>query len=102
MPIKTPEDIRLILSAVRALTGAIPPTLVSVSVEHKDNILYWQCVFDENASENEIELLTTAAAEFISDFPDQELKETYLRKVPSIVNTNLTNLVYLRYEVSTQ
>ncbi|TXK74674.1 hypothetical protein [Mesonia sp. K4-1] len=91
-------DISLILSGVRALLGHVPNTLRFVSVELKDEIIHWKCVFDSKANEKDIELLSQAAGELISDFPKYELNE-----ISEIVDfpakgIPLKNLIYYRHE----
>jgi hypothetical protein len=97
-PIKSDNDVSLILSAVRALTGQVPSSLISVSVEQNDNTLHWKCIFDKKAPEKDLELLSAAAAEFISDFNDCQLQESIVRMQEGEVPELLRNLVYLRYE----
>jgi|GEM_PF-1795744 len=99
-PIKSDNDISLILSAVRALTGHVPPSLISVSIEQNTNTLSWQCIFDKNAPGEDLELLSAAAAEFISDFNDCQLHESIVRLKEGESPELLKNLVYLRYEAS--
>ncbi|MEJ0104547.1 MAG: hypothetical protein WDO19_19180 [Bacteroidota bacterium] len=73
--IKEEDNVRLIVSSVRALWGCVTPTLRSVSVEFNENKIIWQCIFDENATDEDLELLTDAAGEVISDFPDLDIRE---------------------------
>jgi hypothetical protein len=97
---RTDIDNSLILSSVRALWGMVPPTLRSVSVELRDDKIVWQCLFDENASEDDFGLLSSAAAEIIADYNVYGLEEV-LKKVPlSDKLENLKNVVYYRHEHS--
>lgn len=96
--IKTQEDNILVLSSVRALLGAVTPHLRSVSVELRETNIVWQCIFDTDATEDDLELLSAAAAEVIADFSDYVIEEV-IRKVPYPQKTSyLKNLVYLRHE----
>ena len=92
------EDISLILSGVRSLHGAIVPSLRSVSIELRNNQICWQCLYDETASDEELELLSAAAAEVIADFPDYTLEEIIKRVPRSLQMDHLRNLIYLRHE----
>ncbi len=96
--LKTKEDINLILSSVRALWGAIVPSLRSVSIGLHDNKIIWQCIFDDNATHDELELLSAAAAEVIADFPDYGLEEIIKQVAYPQKVENLKNLIYLRHE----
>lgn len=97
---RSKQDIALILSAVRALTGAVPPSLISVSVAFNENTIQWQCLLDEQATDEELEILSVAAAEVIADFPAYDLHEWIKRVAPGEKPSLLGNLVYLRYEPS--
>lgn len=95
---KTPDDIKLILSSVRALWGLVTPNLRSVSIELNDNIIFWQCIFDKDATESELELMSDASSEVIADFNTYKIKEDILI-IPFPERTScLKNLVYLRRE----
>lgn len=74
------------------------PPLRSASVEWKDNIIVWKCVFDTTATADDYELMSIAAAEIIADFPDAELEEIYVTiPAPESVKP-LQHLIYLRHE----
>lgn len=96
--LKTKEDVNLILSSVRALWGAIVPSLRSVSIGLQNNKVTWQCIFDDNATNDELELLSAAAAEIIADFPGYGLEEIIKRVPYPHKAEHLKNLIYLRYE----
>ncbi len=96
--LKSQQDISLTLSAVRALLGNVTPPLRSASVEWKVNTIVWKCVFDTTATAEDYELMSTAAAEIISDFPDAELEEIYLTVAPPESVEPLEHLVYHRHE----
>lgn len=96
--LKSQQDISLTLSAVRALIGNVTPALRSASVEWKENTIVWKCVFDTTASAEDYELMSTAAAEIISDFPDAELEEIYVTIPPPESVEPLQQAVYSRHE----
>lgn len=95
---KSPKDISLTLSAVRALLGNVTSPLRSASVEWKENTIIWKCVFDTTATADDYELMSIAAAEIISDFPDAELEEIYLTVEPPESVEPLEHLIYHRHE----
>jgi len=95
---KNKIDISLILSGVRALLGHVPSALRQVSVEVNDDTIYWKCVFDSNANEKDIELLSQASAELISDYSNYKLKEIYEVIEYPTKGSSLKNLIYYRHE----
>jgi hypothetical protein len=97
---RTDKDITLILSGVRALIGEVTPSLRSASVQLNDNKVIFKCVFDETATEDDFELMSTVAGEIIADFPDCDLEEI-IQKVPPPEPTNpLKNVLYHRHEAN--
>lgn len=96
--IKTEEDLKLMLSSMRALLGEITPTLRSVSIELRGKIIIWQCIFDTEATDDDFELANIASGEVIADYNDYGLEEIITRiPYPNKMN-HLKNLVYLRHE----
>lgn len=95
---KTEKDISLILSGVRALIGEVTPSLRSASVEWDGNKVIFKCVFDETATEDDLELMSAAAAEIIADFPDYDLQEIIQKVSPPNPTTPLKNVLYHRHE----
>jgi len=92
------QDRKLIMSSVRALWGEITPSLRSVSIEIQETTILWQCLFDADGTDDDFELLSSAATEVIADFKDYDLKEI-ITKVPFLNSMNhLKNLIYLRHE----
>jgi hypothetical protein len=88
----------LIISSVRALWDMITPSLRSVSVELRDNKIIWQCIFDEDGTEDDFELMSSAAGELIADYSNYGLEEI-IKKIPKNVKVqNLENLIYSRHE----
>lgn len=98
---KTQQEINVSirLSAQRALWGVVPPALRSVSVDAQEPVVYFRCIFDRDATEDDKELLSCAATELIADFPDSwDIKEEYLViPVPERMQ-HLKFLVFQRYE----
>jgi hypothetical protein len=93
------EDIHLILSGTRALIGEITPSLRSVSLEERNTTIFWKCVFDTNATEDDFELLSAAAAQVIADFPNVNGLEEIIIVIPFPKPTEpLKNLIYHRHE----
>ncbi|WP_192820970.1 hypothetical protein [Rufibacter sp. LB8] len=92
----TEIDVKLILSGVRALWGNVPNSLRSVSIELNNEKIIWKCAFDQNATQEDFELLSDAAGEVIADFPNyglEEISETIqLPDKPEF----LSNLIFLR------
>lgn len=55
-------------------------------------------MFDTTATAEDYELMSTAAAEIISDFPDAELEEIYVTIPPPESVEPLQQAVYSRHE----
>ncbi len=88
----------LIISSVRALWNMITPNLRSVSIELRDKTIVWQCIFDENGTEDDFDLMSSAAGEVIADFNEYGLEEI-IKKIPKDIKVqNLENLIYSRNE----
>ncbi len=95
---KTQDDSKLILSSVRALWGLVTPHLRSVSVEMRDNTIFWQCIFDKDATEGDLEFMSEASSEVIADFKSNKINEN-IQIIPFPEKTrHLKNLIYLRNE----
>ena len=59
----------LLISAQRALLGAVPSTLRAVSLGVEGQTIVFRAVFEPGASEDDRELLSVAATEVLADFP---------------------------------
>ena len=95
----TEEDNKLILSSIRALQGEITSSLRSVSVELQEKKVFWQCLFDSDATEDDFELMSVACAEVIADYPWGYTLEEIIKYVPVPEDMkHLKNLIYLRHE----
>ena len=95
---KSKNDISLILSSVRALWGVVTPSVRSVSTEIRNDTIIWQCIFDIEATEEEMELMSDAASEVISDFNNLTLDERIIKIHSPIKIDHLKNLIFLRKE----
>ena len=95
---KTKEDQHLILSCVRALQGEVTSSLRSVSAEFRYGKIIWQCVFDSEATDDDFDLVSSAAGEVIADFNDYGLEEIIIKVAFPEKMKNLDNLIYLRHE----
>lgn len=92
-------DVQVQLSAQRALWGQVPPTLRAVSVDIDERKVSFRCIFDEEMTEDDWELLSAAAAEIIADFAEPyTIEEEYLEVESSCQMNHLKHLVYLRHE----
>ena len=96
---KNPNVTDLTMSATRALWGHVSPCLRTASVEFSEDTIYWRCLFDSDATDDDIELASMAGAELIADFSHPWEFEEDLRIVPfPEALTNLEYLVYHRHE----
>lgn len=95
---KTEKDISLILSGVKALIGEVTPCLRSASVEWNGNKVIFKCVFDETATDEDLELMSAAATEIIADFSDCDLEEIVQKVSPPEPTNPLKNVLYHRHE----
>lgn len=94
-----PDDVLLRLSAQRALWGAVPDSLRAVSAELHDHTIHWRVVFDRPPSEAVLDLLSSAAAEVISDFPSSWTIDEEFVVIPTPAPMeHLRWLVFLRHE----
>ncbi|HRJ51579.1 MAG TPA: hypothetical protein PLE99_02340 [Candidatus Thiothrix moscowensis] len=88
----------LLPSALRALQGNIPASLRAFSAEYRAGTIHLRSIFDETATDAEVELLSIAAAEIIADFPALNLEEEYLRGTATDAMAHLALPVFLRDE----
>ena len=88
----------LLLSAMRALWGAVPRSLRAVSVQEREGTVEWLCVFDGSQTASDVSLLGEAAASVVSDFPDADFREFYETSQPPAKPRRLLELVFLRAE----
>lgn len=59
----------LLLSAQRALLGAVSPALRGVTVGARDKVVLFRCYLDGPIAEEDREALQVAGTEIIADFP---------------------------------
>jgi hypothetical protein len=94
------ERSRLLLSAQRALLGAVPCNLRAVSVELRGSVLLFRAVFAHKPTDEETELLSVASTEIVSDFPQvMDVKEEFLVLPPPTRPEHLAEPVFLRAEL---
>jgi hypothetical protein len=62
------DIVSLRLSAMRALWGIVTPNLRKMSIKETDNVISVYFYYDQNPSEEEIDLSEDAATEVIADF----------------------------------
>lgn len=94
------QSMYLRLSALRALLGHVPPSLRAVSVALLGSeVVGFRAIFDEGATDAEVELLSIAATEIIADFssPWRIAEECVICAAPAPME-HLTYLIFLRYE----
>lgn len=90
---------RLLLSAQRALLGAVPSSLRGASIEAQGDTILWQCVFEREPTEEEKEMVSIAGTEIIADFPEAKKIEGKLLVQPSPLEIpHLVNIVFQRFE----
>jgi hypothetical protein len=92
-------DVRLRLSAQRALLGAVPKTLREVSVELQGSVLRFRAVFEQEPSDDERELLSVACTEIVADYPDvHDVQDEYVVVPPPAKPMPLAEVVFRRAE----
>ena len=90
----------LILSTQRALLMRVVPCLRTVSTSLDGTEIIWRCIFDKDATEDDIEMLRQAATEVIKDYNTSvyTINEIYeIVPFPEKMNTE-KNIVYYRHE----
>lgn len=87
------------LCSMRALWGIVTPNLRKVSVENKDNVIYINFYYDQEPSEEEIDLSEDAATEVIAGFAESYLIDCkrFIVKSPEKINF-VGYLIYSRFE----
>ena len=83
---------------MRALLGAVTPTLRAVSVELENNTLIWQGIFAEEARDEEMEFISLAGAELLADFTDVNYQEIIIKFPVHEKMNHLKHIIYLRHE----
>ena len=92
-------DVQLKLSAQRALLGNVTPPLRHASIELKNNKIVWQCIYDVDAIEDDLELMSVSGAEIIADYPPEYGYEEIIviHPFPEKIES-LKNPIYFRNE----
>ena len=93
------DIVGLRLSAMRALWGIVTPNLRKVSIQEKNQVISLYFYYDQEPSQEEIDLSEDAATEVISDFSNPYLIacEKQVVKSPEKINF-IGYLVYSRFE----
>jgi hypothetical protein len=90
----------LLLSAQRALLGAVPFSLRGASIETEGDTIFWRCVFDREPTDEEREALSVAGTEIMADFPQvKKIEEQFLVQSNPGKVSHLRNIVFERSEV---
>ena len=98
---KTETDIELILSSIRALQCNVTSPLRSASIEMIGNTIRWKCEYDSDATDDDLELASIAAAEIVADFPSvTNLDEIIIKTKYPEKTEPLKNLIFLRHELN--
>lgn len=88
------------LSAQRALCMHVVPCLRAVTASLNNHHITWRCIFDESATEDDIDLLSQAATELIADYNTAlfTFEEVYeVIAFPEEMNLE-KHIVYYRHE----
>lgn len=90
----------LLLSAQRALWMHVVPCLRAVSVSLKGGEITWRCIFDKEATEDDIELLKQAATEVIAAYNTSKYTINEIYEVVAFPEEMKLeeNMVYYRHE----
>ena len=75
----TPPEVRLCMSARRALWGAIGPNLIRFSGEIRENTILLQWIVREETPEDEIEDYRVVGTEILADRCDEQIEEQFVR-----------------------
>jgi hypothetical protein len=91
---------RILLSANRALWGAVTPNLRAVTVDYNKDLLTLRAYFDKNASEDDKEHIDVALTEMMADLW-QDIQKCHYEPIdlpfPAKMNV-LKDWIYMRYE----
>lgn len=93
------EKYKLMLSALRGLWGVVTPNLRKVSIDEASNVICLYFYYDQDPSDEEIDLFEDALTEVIADFSEPYTIDgkREIIKAPHKINFH-GNLVYSRYE----
>ncbi len=97
---ETPLRTKVILSANRALLGAVTTHLRAVTLDYNNELLILRAYFDNGATADDKELIDIALTEIIADL-SQEIKQFIYEPVDSFYPTKMDVLkdwVYKRDE----
>ncbi|WP_042475676.1 hypothetical protein [Bacillus ndiopicus] len=94
-------NIKLILSAQRALYRSVTKNTKAVYAKIDNQHFIWKAFFDEEPTEDEKDLLSTAATEIIADFPEITSCEEHYIHHPTRINSKdeiYYNWPYTRFD----
>ena len=93
------DSITLRLSAQRALWGHVPACMRAASIQKEGDTIFWRCVFDAEATDDDFELASNAGAESIADFSAPTVIDEQVLKLPFPKKLeHLKHLIFLRHE----
>ena len=98
---ETDLRIRILLSANRALWGAITPNLRAITVDYNKELLTLRAYFDKGASEGDKELINDALGGIMADI--YQIEKCHYEPIDSPFPNKMSNLkdwVYIRHEES--
>jgi hypothetical protein len=96
-------EVRLRLSAQKALWQLVPPTLRAVSVDSVGSEIVFRAVFEPGAPEADRDLLEMAATEVIAQFSSPAtLREEHLEVPPPTKPPHLRYVVFERAEKTSE
>lgn len=97
---KVEQETYIRLSAQRALLGHIPPSLRMATISIVNDDIIWECIFDKEVTEGDMELLSIAGTEILSDNnPPFDIKEIFkVVPFPEKQPREYDYKVYERYE----
>jgi hypothetical protein len=87
----------ILLSAQRAMLGAITPNMQAITIGYKKMPVILRVYFNTQPSEDECELVKEITTEIIADFDEKEItfikEEIFVEKIPE----NLDDWLYLQH-----
>lgn len=90
---------KVLLSATRALLGAITPSVRGITVVYNKEFIKLRVYFDIGATEEEKELISDAHGEIIADFPEIKTFPYEVIELPFPERMQvLSDWIYMRYE----
>ncbi len=88
----------MLLSAQKALLGAVGPNLRGCTIGWTKTKITWLCYFDGPMSDEDKELMRCVGTEIIADFPDMMIEEKMVRLDAPKKMKKLQGWAYVRKE----